>query len=582
MTTQPQLATAEFSFRTRRQNIARLKAETFDILVIGGGITGAGIARDAALRGFSTALVEKGDFASGTSSKSSKLIHGGIRYLENFEFGLVFEASQERRRLRKIAPHLVKPLPFLMPIYRSSKRGYWLIRAGMWLYDILALFRNVQRHRMLRPEAVAASEPEVDQRDLAGAARFYDCQVDDARLTLATILDASRYGAVVTNYTQVVALLKDGGKVVGAQVRDVLSGEEFAAHARVTINATGVWVDEIQRLDDPRTVPQLRPTKGIHILVPREKFNNRHAIAFTSPADGRLMFLVPWGRYALIGTTDTDYQGDLDRVYAESQDVQYVLEAVNSAFPTVKLTRDDIVSTFAGTRPLISEQIASSYKVSREHKIFDSPSGLLSIAGGKLTTYRAMAEQMVDLAEKRLQRAFGRKPPHGCCTDKRCLDPGDVRKVEADLSPRPSPGRGGEGGEVDNEVMCHLVATFGTDYTRLLELVATGSRTLDDSDGGRARTRQGNDRLGQRIVADLPYIWAEVPYAVRQEMAMTLSDVLARRTHLLYEDRQQGLGVAEPVANLMAQDLGWGPDEVARQVAAYRQEVELTRLYQKT
>jgi len=561
MTTQPHPATAEFSYRTRRQNIARLKDETFDILVIGGGITGAGIARDAALRGFSTALVEKGDFASGTSSKSSKLIHGGIRYLENFEFGLVFEASQERRRLRKIAPHLVKPLPFLMPIYRSSKRGYWLIRAGMWLYDILALFRNVQRHRMLRPQAVAASEPEVDQRDLAGAARFYDCQVDDARLTLATILDASRYGAVVTNYTQVVGLLKESGKVTGAQVRDVLAGQEFAAHARVTLNATGVWVEEIQRLDDPGTVPQLRPTKGIHILVPRAKFNNRHAIAFTSPADGRLMFLVPWGRYALIGTTDTDYQGDLDRVYADGQDVQYVLEAVNSAFPTVRLTRDDVVSTFAGTRPLISEQIASSYKVSREHKIFDSPSGLLSIAGGKLTTYRAMAEQMVDLAEKRLQRDSGRKPPHGCCTDKRCLDPGEVRKVEADQA---TLARQGQAHGLDSEVMCHLVATFGTDYTRLLELVA------------------GDHTLGQRLVADLPYIWAEVPYAVRQEMALTLSDVLARRTHLLYEDRQQGLGVAEAVAHLMAKDLGWGPDEVARQVAAYRQEVELTRLYQKT
>jgi len=505
--------------------------------------------------------VEKGDFASGTSSKSSKLIHGGIRYLENFEFGLVFEASQERRRLRKIAPHLVKPLPFLMPIYRSSKRGYWLIRAGMWLYDILALFRNVQRHRMLRPQAVAASEPEVDQRDLAGAARFYDCQVDDARLTLATILDASRYGAVVTNYTQVVGLLKESGKVTGAQVRDVLAGQEFAAHARVTLNATGVWVEEIQRLDDPGTVPQLRPTKGIHILVPRAKFNNRHAIAFTSPADGRLMFLVPWGRYALIGTTDTDYQGDLDRVYADGQDVQYVLEAVNSAFPTVRLTRDDVVSTFAGTRPLISEQIASSYKVSREHKIFDSPSGLLSIAGGKLTTYRAMAEQMVDLAEKRLQRDSGRKPPHGCCTDKRCLDPGEVRKVEADQA---TLARQGQAHGLDSEVMCHLVATFGTDYTRLLELVA------------------GDHTLGQRLVADLPYIWAEVPYAVRQEMALTLSDVLARRTHLLYEDRQQGLGVAEAVAHLMAKDLGWGPDEVARQVAAYRQEVELTRLYQKT
>jgi glycerol-3-phosphate dehydrogenase len=540
--------------------MARLQDETFDILVIGGGITGAGIARDAALRGFRTALVEKGDFASGTSSKSSKLIHGGIRYLENFEFGLVFEASQERRRLRKIAPHLVKPLPFLMPIYRSSKRGYWLIRAGMWLYDILALFRNVQRHRMLRPQAVAASEPEVDQRDLAGAARFYDCQVDDARLTLATILDASRYGAVVTNYTQVVGLLKDGGWVVGAQVRDVLSGEEFAGRARVTLNATGVWVDEIQRLDDPGTVQQLRPTKGIHVLVPRQRFNNRHAVAFTSPADGRLMFLVPWGRYALIGTTDTDYQGDLDRVYAEGQDVQYVLDAVNSAFPTVRLTRDDVVSTFAGTRPLISEQIASSYKVSREHKIFDSPSGFLSIAGGKLTTYRAMAEQMVDIAAKRLQRDFGRKPPHGCCTDKRCLDPGDVRRVEADQA---TLARQGQAHGLDSEVMCHLVAAYGTDYTRLLELVAS------------------NAMLGQRLIADLPYVWAEVSYAVQQEMAMTLTDVLARRTHLLYEDRQQGLGVAEPVAQLMAQDLGWGPGEVARQVATYRQEVELTRLWRE-
>jgi glycerol-3-phosphate dehydrogenase len=548
----------EFSPQTRHISIERLMHEQFDVIVVGGGITGCGIARDAALRGFKTALVEKGDFASGTSSKSSKLIHGGLRYLQNFEFGLVFEASAERRVLRRLAPHLVKPLPFVMPVYRYSSPGYLQLRAGMWLYDMLALFRNIKMHRMLSPREVARLEPEIDQDQLVGAARFYDCGVDDARLTLATIRSAHRYGAAAANYVRLIGLLKANGRVCGIAFRNGLTGEEGEAKARLVLNATGPWSYEVMRMDNPATEQQVRPTKGIHILVPRGKIGNRNALAFVAARDKRLMFVIPWGRYSIIGTTDTDYIGDADRPYADVDDIDYVLDSFNKAFPKLKLTEGDIASTYAGLRPLAIENVASSYKVSREHRILESESGLLSIIGGKLTTYRVMAKQLVDAAEKRLAKEFGVQAVRGCETGKYPLEGGlpglHVRVVQEATTKGQSYGLGPETVE-------HLVTSYGTDYGGVMALIE-------------------KDRpLAEPIVPGLSYLKAEINYAVQHEMAMTLSDFLGRRTHVLLEALNQGLDQAQAVAEAMGKLLRWSMEETQRQVANYRDEVALSRMW---
>ncbi|MEW6233485.1 MAG: glycerol-3-phosphate dehydrogenase [Chloroflexota bacterium] len=551
----------EFSARARQRNIERLKEETFDILVIGGGVTGCGIARDAAMRGFSTALVEKEDFASGTSSKSSKLIHGGLRYLENFEFRLVFEASAERRRLRRLAPHLVKPLAFIFPVYRGGPRSFLKIQAGMWLYDLLAAFRNIKMHRMLRPRDLVQLEPAIDRQDLVGGARFYDCAVDDARLTLATAQSAARHGAAVANHVEVLGLVKIADKVNGALVRDAIGGEEFPVRARVTINATGPWGDTILRMDDPQGNPRLRPTKGVHILVRRDRVGNRNAVSFTAAQDRRLMFLIPWGHFAIIGTTDTDYSESLDRVAVEASDIAYILEAFNRAFRHLHLEESDIVSAYASLRPLVAEGVVSSYKVSREHSIVESPSGLLSIMGGKLTTYRVMAKQTVDVAQRRLEREFGVTAARGCETDRHPLEGGARSGLhariarEADAACREL--------DLGEEVGEHLLSAYGANYGQVLK-------------------RLGQDRrLAEPLAPGLPYLKAELPHAVEHEMALSISDFLMRRTRIFLEDQDQGLGLAEEVAAAMGDYLNWTQEERARQLDRYAQQVALSRQYRQ-
>lgn len=552
----------EFSAATRAGNLGRLQAEEFDLLVIGGGITGAGIARDAALRGFRTALIEQGDYASGTSSRSSKLIHGGLRYLENLQFRLVFEASSERRVLRRIAPHLLRPLPFLLPIGRHRSPSYSKLRAGMWLYDALSLFRNIQLHRMLGPRELLQLEPWIRSQDLVGGARFYDCGVDDARLTLATILSAHQQGAVLVNQAQVCGLLKAKGKVRGVQVRDQIAGTELEVRARLVVNAAGPWSDRILQLDDPRSNHRLRPSKGIHLVISREKIGSRHAVVFTSHRDDRVMFVIPWGAYLLIGTTDTDYSGELDQVYADADDVAYVLGAFNRAFSDVRLTEEDILSTYAGLRPLAEGGASWSYRASREHQILESGSGLLSIIGGKLTTYRIMARQVVDGVARRLARESGVRPLRECETDRRPLAGGTLAGMHVLLAQEVERAVREQGIKAEG-VAPYLIGTYGVDYGRILELVRT------------------DPSLGRPIVPGLPYLWAEVPHAVRYEMALTLSDFMIRRTHLLFEEGRRGTEPASQVAALMARHLGWEAREMAAQVEGYRREVALTQRYKQ-
>ena len=399
----------------RRAALAEALAKpAFDLLVIGGGINGAGIARDAAMRGLGVALVEQGDFASGTSSKSSKLIHGGLRYLENYEFALVLESSRERDHLRRhLAPHLVHPMPFVFPVFRGDPVGRLRLSAGLWVYDGLSAFRNIARHRSWGHRTTLRHEPQLRADGLRGAMHYYDCWTDDARLTLETVQSAVGEGAVACNHLGVTELLRDGGHLSGARVTDRVTGASFTIAARQFVNATGPWLDRVRRLDEPEGTPVLRLTKGVHIMVPRDRVGNRNAIVLRAPRDGRVMFAIPWEDQTMIGTTDTDYEARPEDVAADADDVRYLLDAVNAYFPAARLGEADVIGAYAGLRPLVAPaETASPSETSREEEIFESAAGLLSLGGGKLTTYRRVAEKVVDRVVARLQvldpeRRFG-------------------------------------------------------------------------------------------------------------------------------------------------------------------------------
>ena len=546
MTTHP---SGEFSAKTRLENLQQFKQDVYDILIVGGGITGAGIARDASMRGYSVALIDKGDFASGTSSKSSKLVHGGVRYLELFEFGLVFEASRERRTLWQIAPHLAQPLPFLFPVYRDARWPAWMVNTGLWMYDALSLFRNFKRHEMFSNQEIARRMHGIDVGNINGGAYYFDGQVDDARLTLETIRTAHRHGAVIASYVQVDDLLKQGGKIVGVKAHDTLRGEQVEIHARVVVNATGPWADSLLQLDDPKSPARMRPTKGVHLFVPRDKIGGDSAVAFPAHSDGRLMFIIPWGNFSIIGTTDTDYTGDYDRVYADAADVDYVIAAVQHAFPGAPLQKSDVISTYAGLRPLVMQQGKSATKTSREHEIWTTPSGLVTIAGGKLTTFRSMAEELVNVVARQLRAEFNIAPKQPCMTAR-------VPLVDVDTTTVPPDG-------LPPEVIEHLNHAHGPEMGRVVEIAKREAR------------------LAQLIVDGLPYIWAEMQYSVEQEMALTVTDILERRMHILNESRDMGVGVASEVAMRLGDFLDWDKVEIERALRGYQEQVELASAFRK-
>jgi glycerol-3-phosphate dehydrogenase len=532
-----------------------MAAEPVDVLVIGGGITGAGIARDAALRGFRIALVDKGDFGSATSSHSSRLIHGGIRYLEQRNFRLVFEASRERRVLLRIAPHLVRPLPFLFPVYRGGRVPAWKLRAGMWLYDVLAAFRNVRNHRWLGPKQVRRAEPALRDRGLTGAALYWDAQADDARLVLATMRSAARGGALVANYAEVTSLLKPDGRVRGAVVRDVLTGETRTVRALLVVNAGGPWVDALRRMDDPTAPPLLRLTKGAHVAVPRRRIGHERAITLFSPIDGRVMFVLPWGELSYVGTTDTDADTPPDGVRVTADDVTYLLRSANAAFPEAHLATNDVVSVWAGLRPLLRQDpTAAPSEVSREHRVVESAQGLITIAGGKLTTYRVMARDVVDRVAARLHQLDGRPTAPRPPTDRLPLPGGEAAELGVLVE-------GARARGVPEATARHLVASYGSETAAILNLV--------DRDRG----------LREPILPGRPEIWAEVTHAVEREMALRIQDVLVRRLHLFYEYAEQATAVVTPVAQRMKKLLGWDEVREAEELVDYFRVVERARMF---
>jgi len=530
---------------SERATLEQLAAEPADLLVIGGGITGAGVARDAAMRGLRTVLVEQGDFGSGSSSLSSRLIHGGLRYLETGDLRLVLEANRERRVLLRIAPHLVWPLPFIFPLHQGDRLSRWRLAAGMWVYDGLALFRNVQVHRILGKRRLLEAEPMLRERGLLGGARFYDAQCDDARLVLATLRSALRHGALAANYVMVGALERTAGRVVGAQVEDRLTGQRAVIRAHVVVNATGPWSDRVRTLEDPEAPRLLTPTKGIHVVVDRERLGHREAIIFLSPIDGRVLFILPWRRLSYIGTTDTDTDEPPDRLTVSAEDIVYLLRSANARFPNARLRLEDVRASWAGLRPLLAKNADRSASArSREHLIVRGSGGMLTVVGGKLTTYRVMAREVVNRAVRDLRMRAYRSRPDEARTDEEALPGGEA----ADLTPFRD--RGLDLG-LTAECVEHLLRQYGTEAAGIFNLGA------------------GDRRLLRPLSPTHPAIEAEVVHAARREMAQTLPDVLIRRLHLYYEEADHGARAVRRVAELMGAERGWSSDRIEAEIAGY-------------
>lgn len=524
-----------------------------DVLVVGGGIVGAGIALDAVSRGLSTGLVEQRDYASGTSSRSSKLVHGGLRYLEMFDFGLVREALQERGLLlTRIAPHLVRPVPFLYPLHQPWERAY--VGAGLALYDGMAMAgrydMGVPKHKHLLRRQVARMAPDLRTDDLTGAIRYYDCQVDDARLVMNIARTAAAYGAHVAARTKITGFLREGERVVGVTARDLENDTDLEIRARVVINAAGVWTDEIQELVGGRGALHVQASKGIHLVVPRDRI--RSETGFITKTEKSVLFVIPWGRHWIIGTTDTPWDLDLAHPAASKADIDYVLDHVNTLLKD-PLDHEDVEGVYAGLRPLLRGEDDATSKISREHTVVSPVPGLVLIAGGKLTTYRVMAADAVDEAARWLE--------------------GGVRESITDRVPL----LGAHGFETRTNQRTSLARNSGLHLARIDHLLGRYGGMIDEV----LEIALERPELAEPLIHAEDYLGVEVVYAVTHEGARHLDDVLARRTRISIETFDRGTLCARQVAELMGAELGWGADRIDEEVDHYLRRVEAERQSQQ-
>jgi glycerol-3-phosphate dehydrogenase len=525
--------------------VRSLGGRTVDLLVIGGGIIGAGIARDAALRGLEIALVEQSDFASGTTSRPTRLIHGGLRYLELFDFALVRSDMREREILLRIASHLVFPLAFLLPLYRPTFFYQLKLRIGMQLYDALSLDKSLPKRQHLDRAATLAAEPTLEPDGLTGAWRFYDAQVPLVeRLVVENLVDAADHGAVVLNHARVIDFLREGDGVVGARVRDTVGERNVEIRARITVVATGPWLDRTIAPLRKRSDPLLRLTKGVHIVT-RRAVQQAHVLFAKS--DGRLFFVLPWLDATIVGTTDTDYTGDPGQVAASEEDVRYLQDEARHAFPSAPF--DEIDFTWAGVRALVREEGVSEGEVSRKHALFDHAKregveGILSVVGGKITAYRAIAEEVVDAAGRRLSRYSPSRTADDPLPGAR---PVDLAARPGDLS-------------LEAATRAHLTSIYGSRAREVLDLA------------------RADPSLAGPLCPHHRGIAAEVVHAVQSEWALTLGDVLLRR-NTLGLSACQALDCVERVGDRMAAVLGWDQDRRRKEIEAYRREVEPMRRF---
>lgn len=524
----------------RRAVLADATRNGVDLVVVGGGITGAGTARDAALRGLRVLLVDLGDWGQGTSSRSSKLIHGGLRYLENMQFGLVMEGTRERHRQARLNPHLVQPLGFIMPVYKNSRHSLFKLSLGLWLYDLLSLFRTYRVHRRLNRERTLGTVGPLRSDGLRGAIFYYDCRGDDARLTLANALDAERHGALAINHARFDGPTIDPSNhlVSHAKITDMISGETFAVPCRHIAIAAGPWTDTLATaLGHP---PRLRPTKGVHLVFDRARLPIDVAVTMNSVDDGRVVFAIPFGNTTYVGTTDTDFEGSADEVSATADDVSYLLRTTNYFFPDAALVAADVQSTWAALRPLVRSDADTAYKTSREHEIWHDERGISTIAGGKLTTYRAMAEEFLDAMLAAMKKLAPLPHLERCRTHKVPLDP--------------------------------AATTWAKHADAIVRLAAETQGSLAEKVAARIATHPDE---AAAVVPGLPWVWAQVAVATDHEHAQTVEDVLVRRFQVFFRAPDRGLGCAERTARIMASRLGRDDAWVAAQTSAYAAYVDL-------
>ncbi|MCO6005162.1 glycerol-3-phosphate dehydrogenase/oxidase [Actinoallomurus purpureus] len=530
----------------RAQAVRDVAADEFDVLIVGGGVVGAGAALDAVSRGLSVALVEAADWAAGTSSRSSKLIHGGLRYLEQRDFGLVREALRERGLLlNRLAPHLVHPVPFLYPLkHRMWERFY--VGAGVGLYDTMGGARAMPRHRHLSHRGALKIAPALRGDTFVGAIQYFDAQVDDARFTMTLARTAAAYGASVLTRARAVGFLREADRVVGARVRDLENDRELTVRARHVINATGVWTDDAGRLADARGGPKVTASKGVHLLVPRDRIRLDTGLILRT--EKSVLFVIPWGRHWIIGTTDTAYDLDKDEPAASQADVDYILEHVNAVLRT-PLVPEDIEGVYAGLRPLLSGGADDTTKLSREHTVAQPVPGLTVVAGGKFTTYRVMAKDAVDAAAEDLPTVVP-----ASVTDRVPLIGAVGYEVLWNERNRLARRSGLHVARVE-----HLLNRYGACVDELLELI------------------ERDPSLGEPIDAATDYLKAEAVYAASHEGALHVEDVLRRRTRAAIEERDQGAAAAAEVAELVAPVLGWNDETVKRETDNYVRQVEAER-----
>jgi glycerol-3-phosphate dehydrogenase len=516
----------------RSQVINTLKENYYDLLVIGGGITGCGIALDAASRGLKVLLLEKDDFAFGTSSRSTKLIHGGLRYLKQLEFGLVKEVGSERAVVHNIAPHLVVPEKMLLPLHEKKGLGYWLTSVGLKIYDWLAGVKPEDQRKMLTRSQTLKAEPLLKKDDVKGGAIYAEYRTDDARLTIGIAKAAAAQGAILLNYVNVQGFVVNENLISGVSARDNLGKTDVTIRAKAIVNAAGPWVDDLRKADDSLKGKRLRLTKGVHIVVPHHRLPVKQAIYFDVD-DGRMIFAIPRGRVTYIGTTDTNYTGEKDEVAATTEDAMYLLNAVNNTFPSCKLVLGDIESSWAGLRPLIHEDGKSASELSRKDEIFESPSGLISIAGGKLTGYRKMAERVVNLVIKKHFNNRQLKPSH---TERIRIDNNTFSgsaeviafmnelRTAFDLSPLP-----------DHTIKA-TVENFGVNAKGIFAEWASNPNVEDP---------------------DYYLLRSQLNYCIQNEMVITIADFFVRRTGLIYFDIQKVIRYKEKIAAEMQHLFHW-------------------------
>lgn len=525
------------------EKLAASSSEPFDLLVVGGGITGAGIALDASSRGLKVALVERSDFAAGTSSKSSKLVHGGLRYLEQKEFGLVREAATERDLLRRLAPHLVESVPFALPVTGRQMRVKFGV--GLWAYDALASFRSNQIHKHLSAEETETMLPALPAGKITGGFLYYDCKTDDARLVMEVLVAGVRLGAVVANYSPVIGM-ESSAEGCEATVQDSLSGDIFRVRAKRAVVAGGVWADRIENLLRPEKEDRLRPSKGIHLLFGRADIPMSNAAALIPDAEReRMLFVIPWLDSVLVGTTDTEYSGDIDAPAVDDGDRKYVLDALNSVFD-LDLNDASIAGAYAGLRPLVKGKEGATADLSRRHAVYDVAPSVIGITGGKLTTWRRMAEDAVNRLAEELDASRGSRTEH-------------IRLGTSDLAAlNLALGRRAERLGIPDASVSSLVRSYGN---RALSVLDVAEET----------------GLTGPLVPGHPMLAAEAVYTARSEMAIRLTDVLCRRTRLALTNREAGLGVGSRAVELMAAELDWGDDKTKIEVETHRAAVELER-----